>query len=287
MAMTIGVAAVRPSNGTTYVLGHSAGELRRLAEQGSIIRPATGRLLRATRLEPGMRVLDVGCGTGEVTTLVSELMCGTGRVIGVDRAGEALESARAHAASCGVANVEFVQGDLSTISLDALGAEPFDAVVGRLVLMYQPDAAAAVRHLMTLLRPGALVAFIEITLPVPHPWPHRPLHTRTMGIITDALRQAGAPPDMGLRVGDALAAAGVSDVQLRAETVLVRPTEGGKYAWLVETMRTLLPAIERSGLATAAEVDLDTLGSRLMAEAASTSGTVVAATFTVAWGTVA
>jgi ubiquinone/menaquinone biosynthesis C-methylase UbiE len=271
-------------HGGDYVLGHSAEEQKRLIQQSSIIRPLTERILQAAGLEPGMRVLDVGCGTGEVTTLVSEVQGGTGHVVGLDRADAVLETARGRAATLGVSNVEFVQGDLMTISLDALGNQPFDAVVGRMVLMYLPDPAAAVRHLMRLVRPGGLVSFIELTITTPLPWPPWPLFGWVVNLVQGGFQHARVPTDMGLRMPDALTAAGVTGMQLRSEALLMRADEPAQYRWLAESVRTLLPVIERAGLATAAEIQIDTLADRLIAEGREVGGAAFAPIFTGAWG---
>jgi 2-polyprenyl-3-methyl-5-hydroxy-6-metoxy-1,4-benzoquinol methylase len=53
---------------TKYILGHSQEEIRRLMLQATILRPFTERLLRNAEIGPGMRVLDLGCGAGDVST---------------------------------------------------------------------------------------------------------------------------------------------------------------------------------------------------------------------------
>src|SRR5258708_40208856 len=67
-------------SGTKYILGHSPAEIQRLMSQAVTLRPITERLLRSAGIEPGMRVLDIGCGAGDVSMLAAELVGSTGSV---------------------------------------------------------------------------------------------------------------------------------------------------------------------------------------------------------------
>src|SRR5262249_37327765 len=67
-----------------YVLGRSQDEYERLIEQGAVLGPVTERVLRAAGVCAGMRVLDVGCGVGEVARVAGELVGDGGEVVGVD-----------------------------------------------------------------------------------------------------------------------------------------------------------------------------------------------------------
>jgi ubiquinone/menaquinone biosynthesis C-methylase UbiE len=67
-----------------YAPGHSARELDRLSVQARMYEPFTRQLFREAGLLPGMRVLDVGCGSGDVTLLAGELVGPTGAVVGID-----------------------------------------------------------------------------------------------------------------------------------------------------------------------------------------------------------
>ena len=73
-----------------YVLGHDAAEQQRLEQQGTNLQSLTRRLLRGAGLVPGMRVLDVGCGAGDVTLIAAELVGSSGMVVGIDRSAEVL-----------------------------------------------------------------------------------------------------------------------------------------------------------------------------------------------------
>ena len=76
-----------------YALGHSERELERLSRQAEIFEPFTRQLLQQAGISRGMRVLDVGCGSGDVSFLASELVGPSGKVIGADQAISAVRRA--------------------------------------------------------------------------------------------------------------------------------------------------------------------------------------------------
>src|SRR5262245_54711148 len=104
-----------------------------------------------------MRVLDVGSGAGDVAFLAAELVGETGEVSGTDQAAAAIAAATKRAEARGLRNVSFRQGDPTAMVFD----RPFDGVVGRYVLIFQADVAAAVRKLAVHVRPGGVIAFHE------------------------------------------------------------------------------------------------------------------------------
>ena len=73
---------------TTYALGHSSAEIQRLKNQAAMLRPITERLLRSAGIDAGMRVLDLGCGAGDVSMLAAELVGPAGFVVAIDRSQE-------------------------------------------------------------------------------------------------------------------------------------------------------------------------------------------------------
>jgi protein-L-isoaspartate O-methyltransferase len=70
----MGLREVRLMDDTDYALGRTRVEYQRLIEQAELFRPLTERLLRAAGIGAGMQVLDVGCGAGDVSFLVSEIV---------------------------------------------------------------------------------------------------------------------------------------------------------------------------------------------------------------------
>src|SRR5271169_5704339 len=125
-----------------YVLGHTDRELSRLKAQARMVEPATRQYFREAGIEAGMRVLDVGSGAGDVAFLAAELVGASGQVIGTDKSASAISAASHSARERGLSNVSFREGDPVNLAFD----RPFDAVVGRYVLLFQADAAAMVRN---------------------------------------------------------------------------------------------------------------------------------------------
>src|SRR3984893_14135333 len=140
-----------------YVLGHSDRELDRLDQQARLIDPITRRFLCAAGIVPGMRVLDVGSGAGHLALLAADLVGAGGEVVGTDRSPAALATARKRAAAPALPNVTFREGDPAEMTFD----RPFDAVIGRYVLMFQSDPTAMLRGVAKHARRGGVIFFQE------------------------------------------------------------------------------------------------------------------------------
>lgn len=238
----------------------------------------TLRLLTDAGLRPGMRILDVGCGAGDVCLIAADLVGTGGAVVGIDRNGGALEMARRRLDELKLANVSFVEADLDG-SLDELGL--FDAVVGRRVLMYQPDTIATVRKLAARLGPGGLIAFQEHdTTMVPFSRQAMPLHFKVQGWLKEMIAREGADLHMGFNLHRVLTQAGFLVEHVRAEAIVQTPTQ--KYP-IADIVRAVLPRIVEHGVATEAEVDIQTLDQRLEQERLSTDGTYVGDMMFGAW----
>jgi trans-aconitate methyltransferase len=143
-----------------YPVGDSTTELARLERQAAFFGDLTEDLLRRAGLVAGMRVLDVGCGAGDVSLLAARFVGPTGAVLGIDRSAEAVAWARQCAAQAGAAWAEFAAADLGRVEPPGT----FDALIGRLILLYLPDRAAILRRLVGRLQPEGIVAFQEMDM---------------------------------------------------------------------------------------------------------------------------
>src|SRR5580693_7061984 len=92
-----------------YALGYTDAEHLRLVRQARLLAPFTERLFRDAGVGTAMRVLDIGCGMGDVSMLAAQIVGPSGRVVGVDRDSGALSKARTRADSAGFENITFLQ----------------------------------------------------------------------------------------------------------------------------------------------------------------------------------
>ncbi len=244
-----------------YVLGATSKEHDRLKSQADFIDPFTRRLFFDAGLTQGMRVLDIGCGAGDVSTLVSEIVGPTGTVLGVDREENSISMARSRAQSMGHSNIEFIQADFRELKDRN---EAFDALVGRLVLMYQPDPSAALRAALGQVRPGGIVAFHEHDLSVPAMGnPALPLRQKVSSWLWKTFAQSGAETSMGFKLYSTFSSAGLLAPNIISEALLDTPESS--YSWAMMT-RVMLPKMIKYGVATEQEVDIETLDDRLRRE---------------------
>jgi ubiquinone/menaquinone biosynthesis C-methylase UbiE len=262
-----------------YVLGHSAAELRRLIEQAAFFGELTADLFRRAGLQPGMQVLDVGCGVGDVAFLAASLVGPSGSVVGIDRSAEAVAVARERAAQAGADNVSFEVADAAAFR----AAQSVDAVVGRLVLAYQPDPAAVLRHLAAQLRAGGVIAFQECDLSTSATRPALPLFTRVVDLVRETYRRANLEADMGSCLHAAFRKAGLAAPQMIAATRVESGEASLAYGAVAKVVESAAPMMERLGIATVAELQLPTLEARLRDEVLDADAVVFMPRFVGAW----
>jgi len=261
-----------------YALGSSDHEIERLDRQAASIEAATRLLLRASGIGPGMRVLDLGTGLGHVARLVAELVGPQGRVVGIDNSARLLERAAKRAAS--EPRLRFVEGDVCRWRDD----EPFDAIVGRLILFHMADPVGVLRHHATALRAGGLLVALDFDLGAARAEPPFPLVSEALAWVMGAFGRAGAKPAIGTRLAPMLTEAGLIDVQGFGVQGYSSPDDPRGPALLSGVVRTLVPQIVAAGLATQQQIGVDSLEARL-ADAARASGSVIVLpTLAGAWG---
>lgn len=221
------------------------GEVARLEHQAALAWPEERRLLAELGLGgpalPG-RVLELGCGPGSFTARLAELVPAD-RLTGVDHDPALLARARAR-----VPGASFGEGSATALPFPDAS---FDAAVTRLVLQHLPDPAAAVAELARVVRPGGLVAAIDVDGGL---WgvaePFSPELAAAQGKVWRAQRGRGGDRMIGRRLYRLLAGAGLQQVALRPYAY--HSDELGLAAFEpVLSPEALLPAVEDGTLSLA------------------------------------
>ena len=265
-----------------YVFANRGKEQHRLERQAEFFNPLTERVFRDAGLMPGMRVLDLGSGAGDVAMLAARLVGPNGDVIGVERDPAAVVAATARVERAGLSNVRFAQGDVQT--LDGFERDR-DAVVGRLVLMYLPDPVAALARATKLLRPGGLLCVQEGDMAYDWAEPMTPLWTQVRTFFLETLRRAGVSPRMGLSLYSSFVAAGLPAPELRLECAVGGGPEAASWAW-ANVVLGVLPLMERLGVTAAADLQPATLAERLLRDVSASNGIVIGPPLVGAWARV-
>jgi SAM-dependent methyltransferase len=238
----------------------------------------TTQLLMDAGIGAGMRVLDVGCGSGDVAFLLSGLVGASGEVVGIDHSDDALVMARSRAASGQQPAPTFVQSGLLDLPA-SLGL--FDAIVGRRVLMYQADTVAAAAALARHLRPQGVMVFQEHdTTMAPASVDAFTLHRQAQGWLQGMLAREGADLHIGFNLHAILTDAGLKVESVRAECVVQTPDSAYGLGYIVGAC---LPRILALGVATPEEVDIDTLQQRLDEERTRSAGIYIGDVMFGAW----
>lgn len=177
-----------------YALGYTSSEQDRLIRQAARINPIVERLFREGGIGPGQRVLDLGSGVGDVSMVLARLVGPTGEVVGFERDGSSIAVAQRRVAEAGFRNVSFIQTDASQIDAE----KPFDAAVGRFILMFLPDPKAVLKNLARLVRPGGVLAFQEPSwLPFVAFASPLPLWSSVVSSVAETFRRSGVNLEMG------------------------------------------------------------------------------------------
>ena len=263
-----------------YVQGHSGHERRRLMLQATMLAPHTMRFFVDAGIGEGMRVLDLGCGVGDVSLLLGHLVGASGSVLGLDMDPVSLAVAEARATQHQFTKVRFESANI----VEFATAAQFDAVVGRLILQHMEDPVAILRKAAGLATPGGIVAFQDSTPEFNVPsWPVCPKTGRALDLIAKFAVQAIPQFAAGARLYHWFAEAGLENPRIESRILAEGGPDSLYYEWLAETLRSLMPRATLLGLCTPGEFNLDTLAAELRAEALLSQAPLHAAILTGVW----
>jgi SAM-dependent methyltransferase len=267
------------SDSLSYALGYSAHESRRLVTQAALLADLTNEALKRAGIGEGMRVLDLGSGPGDVSILATNLVGASGLVVGVDRWEPSIATGRLRASAAGLHHVHFIQGELDDFDIN----EEFDAIIGRFILLYLRDPASLLRRLGRRLSRGGAVLFQEVDMSTVSQHPPSALFAEVYRWIFGAFSAAGAEGDMGAKLLPTFLSANLP----RPEMIAVTPVQSGPhsayYEFLSDMVVSMLPIIEREGIASATDIDVPTLAGRLRQDAVDNERVIFAQRVVSAW----
>jgi ubiquinone/menaquinone biosynthesis C-methylase UbiE len=225
----------------SYIIDGGGPGAARLAVLGRTLAASSESFLKRTGLRPGVRVLDVGCGSGELTGWMAELV-GPAEVVGVDVDLTVLAIARERR-SGHRAVPRFILADAAAVP-PALGR--FDVVYARFLLSHQTDPLSVLRQLRELCRPGGVVAVEDVDIPAMFCEPRSDAFDRATELYCQTAIARGAHPRLGTRLAGLFDKAGFEGVEANAIHPAFREGEGKRMAEL--TLRSIREAVLASEL---------------------------------------
>lgn len=186
-----------------------------------VFQPVLDLVLERAELSEGMRVLDIGCGTGASTLAAARLVGPSGHVLGVDISAQFLDRARARAAAEGAANVDFQLADAQVAPFEP---QDRDAAISRFGVMFFSDNVAAFANIAKALKPGARMTFAAWGELSGNPWFRIPHVAATSVLGNPPKIDRNGPGPLAFhdidRVTGLMAQAGLTDI--RGESIDLR-----------------------------------------------------------------
>lgn len=238
------------NNDTSYIIKGGESGADRLRILAGAIRPGTDRLLGRLDISPGMHSLDFGCGGGDVSVELADLVGPSGSVTGIDMDADVLERARDLARERGVDGwSSFVRMECEEFD----EREKYDIAYARFIFSHLTDPRDALRRLITGVKPGGRIAAEDIDIASHLYYPHNDAVARYIEIYEESARQRGADPNLGPKLPAMFVEAGLSDVEVDVVMPTFRTGPGKSIARI--TLANIADASIASGMTTQEEVD--------------------------------
>lgn len=261
-----------------YVLGYTNAERERLMCQAALIAPITEHLFREAGIDQGQRILDLGSGVGDVSMVAAKLVGPSGEVLGVERDADSISVAAARVRDAGLHNIRFVRTDVDAIVDD----RPFDAVVGRFILMFLPDPLFVLESVMRLVRPGGALAFQEVSwIPMLALGARLPLWSRVLQAIHQTLLRSKANPEMGFDLYSLFLRLGLPAPRMHMDIPLGNHPNFTEV--ILGVLHSLHPLAEHHHVPFGGLGDFETLPARINDEIASAKTVVSIVPIVSAW----
>jgi ubiquinone/menaquinone biosynthesis C-methylase UbiE len=129
-------------------------EMTRLQTQAEEFSSSTEESMMKLGIKPDMKVVDIGCGTGSVSFMISPMVGELGQVVGVDSNQYAINYCNEIARSQGILNAKFIISDATNLDFES---HTFDVSYSRFLFQHVKDASQALREMVRVTKPGGVV----------------------------------------------------------------------------------------------------------------------------------
>jgi SAM-dependent methyltransferase len=222
----------------------------RLALLDKVYGPDCHRILSQLGVSAGMRVADLGCGTGSTTAWFANIVQQRGEVCAVDFSPEQLGIAEQRSKADELRNIKFIQA-----SADATGLPrgTFDIVHCRLLLCHVTDPLAVIREMSALAKPGGLVVAFDMDINGIYSFPETACYARLRDMIREAGKARGRDYEIAMKLPIMFRNAGLTCANL----ALIHPIylRGDEKRLWENTLFEARPVLEQFGIASASELN--------------------------------
>jgi SAM-dependent methyltransferase len=234
-----------------YPLPASEAEVARLRMQSDLFRGDAESMLDRIGVQLGWRCLDLCCGVGGITDLLSRRVGLNGEVIGLDADSWKLEVARDWARMNLLDNVRYIEGDAFDTGLTPAS---FDLVHTRFALGVIPNGVRMLDHILSLVRPGGVVFLEEADIGTLLCVPGHRAWDRAVDAMTRVFGQVGADLELGRKLFALLRRAGLGELRVRP---CVHALRAGQPMMLhiPATLEVMRASVLSMGLMSAPELD--------------------------------
>jgi SAM-dependent methyltransferase len=196
--------------GETYQLGHHPSVVARHARRTA----ETAAAFFLPFLKPGMRLLDVGCGPGSITSGLAQRVAPS-ETIGIDPSADVIATAKSLAGATMPRNLSF---EVGSIYEPRFAAGTFDAVFAHQVLQHLGRPVDALRQMRALLAPGGVLGVRVADWGSAIFYPESEAMRRYLALHFDLARRSGAEPDAGRHLRRWFREAGFGETRLTSST---------------------------------------------------------------------
>ncbi|MCP4181276.1 MAG: class I SAM-dependent methyltransferase [bacterium] len=205
-----------------YILRTGKPEEDRIDIYSEVYSDTTRAFLKNSGLKSGMSAADIGCGTGNTTALISDVMENTGRVVGIDASGDQVDIASSRIRECGNSNISYINKDLFNLSEYK---NSFDFVYCRFLLINVKKPVLAVKAMLDILKPNGIIAIESISSPYCFSYPKNEALDLHSKYLEDVYKHNGLDLSTGRKTKQLLLKNSVCDIRAN----IIRPIMDTRY----------------------------------------------------------